>query len=222
MSSVQSMFCNVPLISASAGEIVTKLTGSLAAEASVHAARSFILEMNDTGVLLKLDFKNAFNSVHRDKMLSVIRTHLPQYYGSVWQMYWQSSQLHCEDFSLLSESGVQQGDPLGPLLFCLVTRDLNMSMKSAFNIWYLDDGTLGRSPGTVEQDLCVVLFKGQDIGLELNMSKCEAFVHGGESVSRALAIAQFKQLSPDIKSLSSKELSLLGSPLHLDAAATAI
>jgi hypothetical protein len=56
-----------------------------------------------------------------------------------------------------------------------------MSMKSEFNVWYLDDGTLGGSTETVEQDLRVVLAKGRDIGLELNMSKCEAFVYRGNS-----------------------------------------
>jgi hypothetical protein len=44
-------------------------------------------------------------------------------------------------------------------------------MKSAFNVWYLDDGILGGSPETVEQGLRVVLAKGKDIELELNISK---------------------------------------------------
>ena len=44
---------------------------------------------------------------------------------------------------LLSEEGVQQGDPLGPLLFCLATLPIVKRLSSPLNMWYLDDGTLG-------------------------------------------------------------------------------
>ena len=38
----------------------------------------------------------------------------------------------------LSE-GVQQGDPLGPLLFCLAVHSMGLSLKSEFRVLYLDD-----------------------------------------------------------------------------------
>ena len=46
-----------------------------------------------------------------------------------------------------SAEGVQQGDPLGPLLFCLTIHQLCSRMKSELS---LDDGTLG---GKVEDVL---------------------------------------------------------------------
>src|SRR6218665_1018043 len=39
-------------------------------EATVHAARRFVGSMSADCVLAKLDFKNAFNSLHRDRMLA--------------------------------------------------------------------------------------------------------------------------------------------------------
>lgn len=46
--------------------------------------------------------------------------------------------------TLTSEVGPQQGDPLGPLLFSLLSiHPIIASLKSEINIWYLDDGTLG-------------------------------------------------------------------------------
>ena len=39
--------------------------------------------------------------------------------------------------------GVEQGDLLGPLLFCLTTQPLVLKLKSEFKVFYLDEGTLG-------------------------------------------------------------------------------
>ena len=41
-----------------------------------------------------------------------------------------------------SNSGVQQGNPLDPLLFSLAIHDIASSMKSDFNVWYLEDATI--------------------------------------------------------------------------------
>ena len=43
--------------------------------------------------------------------------------------------------------GVQQGDPLGPLLFALSLQEVLVELLSLFDeasgkIWYLDDGTI--------------------------------------------------------------------------------
>ena len=53
---------------------------------------------------------------------------------------------------LLSKEGVQQGDPLGPLLFSLAINDAISCCKSEFNMWYLDDGTLGGNVDVVLAD----------------------------------------------------------------------
>ncbi|GAU90416.1 hypothetical protein RvY_02833 [Ramazzottius varieornatus] len=114
------------------------------AEAAVHSASLFVTQNEkDCQVLLKLDFKNAFNTVFGDKMLLEVQKCVPQYFLFVYQMYGQPSNLFYGDQILSSARGVQQGDPLGPLLFCLVTRELSKFLQSPFNCWYLDDATVG-------------------------------------------------------------------------------
>ena len=48
---------------------------------------------------------------------------------------------------ITSAEGIQEGDPIGPLLFCLSIYDLVSSLKSEYRVLYLDDGTIG---GTLE------------------------------------------------------------------------
>ena len=179
-------------------------------------------EDNETRVLLKLDFRNAFNTVHRDKMLLAVSQHIPQFYGFVWQMYRQSSLLSFGEFMLQSSSGVQQGDPLGPLLYCLLTREMANSMHSPLNAWYLDDATVGGPLETVERDLLAVVAMGRDVGLELNFCKCEALVYGGNEASRAETTNRMRQRVPEIKLPSREELTLLGAPLLPPGVATAL
>ena len=48
---------------------------------------------------------------------------------------------------IASAEGIQQGDPIGPLLFCLSIHDFVSILKSEYKVFYLDDGTIG---GTLE------------------------------------------------------------------------
>ena len=42
---------------------------ALGAEAAVHAVRAFLSNLEDGHLIIKFDFRNAFNSIRRDKML---------------------------------------------------------------------------------------------------------------------------------------------------------
>ena len=68
-------------------------------------------------LLVKLDFKNAFNSLRRDCMISAVQQFIPDILSLVHSAY-ASSLLFCGDHTFLSAEGVQQGNPLGLLLLC--------------------------------------------------------------------------------------------------------
>jgi hypothetical protein len=153
------------------------------AEAIVHASRKFIKTHSTSGMFLKLDFANAFNATYRSKVLEVAHKHVPSLlYPSILQAYGSFSHLFYGDDTIQSAEGLQQGDPLGPLLFCLAVNDLVKSLQSPFNIWYLDDGTFAGPAQLVLEDLLAVQAASSKLGLRLNPAKCELFriVFGNE------------------------------------------
>ena len=50
----------------------------LGCEAAVHAARLYLHNLPSDHLLLKLDVKNAFNCLHRERMLSAVRMSTPE------------------------------------------------------------------------------------------------------------------------------------------------
>ena len=75
---------------------------------------------------------------------------------------------------------MQQGDPLGPLLFCLAVAKVLKACEGDLVVGYLDDLTVG---GDYEQLIALVPIIEEvsaTLGLSLNHSKCE-FV-GGEGI----------------------------------------
>ena len=89
------------------------------AEAAVHAARLYMQMADSTLVVVKLNFCNTFNSIRRDKMLECVEDLVPALYSLVHSAYSEPSTLFWGEKTLASAEGVQQGDTLGPLLFCL-------------------------------------------------------------------------------------------------------
>lgn len=67
-------------------------------------------------------------------------------------------------------TGVQQGDPLGPLGFALTLQPIIDSQRFPVSR-YLDDGTLVGSPDDLLAALRIVESDGPSIGLHLNRSK---------------------------------------------------
>jgi len=57
---------------------------------------------------------------------------------------------------MLSEEGAQQGDPLGPLYFCLVFKELLESLQSELVLGYLDDLVVGDTAEIVLTDFIVL------------------------------------------------------------------
>ena len=188
-------------------------------EAAVHAVREYITglsESRDTSlVLVKVDIKNAFNSLRRDVLLRRVRERCPELLPIVSHSYSAPTPLSFGDTVITSARGVQQGDPIGPLAFALAIDPIVRAVNSPLNIWYLDDGCLGGSAERVAQDLSRLREGFRVVGLELNPEKCEVAClgppHSPGSRAAADAIAE---VMPGIAVISPVELNLLGSPLH--------
>jgi hypothetical protein len=90
----------------------------LGCEATIHTTGTFVNNnQNRRKVLLKLDFKNAFNSVERDCILKKVQSHTPHIYPYLYQCYRNPSTLFCGDHLISSSAEAQQGDSYGPMIF---------------------------------------------------------------------------------------------------------
>ena len=179
----------------------------LGAEATAHAARSYLANIGRGQALLKIDFTNAFNTLRRDEMLNVIYNELPELYTYIHSCYFGETFLRFGQFTLLLDEGPQQGDPLGTLLFCSAALSLVKHMKSEFNCWYMDDGIIG---GTAEQllaDFNTIVVEGRKLGLVVNVPKCELITDNND------VIEKFKSVAPDIKHVKTSAAMLLGAPI---------
>ena len=108
-----------------------------------------------------------------------------------------------------SQAGVQQGDPLGPLLFCLVLHVLvsKLSEESpnlALNNWYMDDGSLFGKINDVLTAWNMIKVIGPDLGLLANLEKCELISSNGNS-------DVFNEFEPEIIKISNGDMTILGS-----------
>ena len=111
-------------------------------KAAIYSGRRFLDGLPAGEAMIKLDFSNAFNSVRRDRMLEAIMDLCPVIFSLVHSAYSSPSSLYWENEVLLSAEGIQQGDPLGPLLFCLTLHKFLLPLRSSFRVAYLDDVTL--------------------------------------------------------------------------------
>ena len=115
-------------------------------------------------MLLKIDFSNAFNSIRRDTLLETVYQRYPSVYNYTLAAYGDASFLMFGDETLLSDEGVQQGDPDGPRLFGDTINSFIQSLQSRFNVWYLDDGNLADEYQIVLGDLRDVIEEGGSVG----------------------------------------------------------
>ncbi|CAK1589334.1 unnamed protein product [Parnassius mnemosyne] len=186
-------------------------------EAAVHSVRTFLTN-SDADVLVKVDLRNAFNSIDRVTLLKEVANNTPEIYHYVWQCYSQNTNLFYENHVIDSAVGVQQGDPLGPALFSLGIQPIISNLKSKLNVWYLDDGTLGGRADDVLSDLTHIFRNFKNIGLEPNSNKCEIFFSNNLSTShRDTLIQNFNHICPGIKTVNTESLYLLGAPLFFDS-----
>eukprot|EP00731_Ephydatia_muelleri_P039251 Em1273g1a len=179
------------------------------AEKMVHGLRDCIEQhwLEDDFVVLKVDLKNAFNIVSRQAVLDECAKHFPELFPWASWCYSHHPFLWHPLGCLTSEQGVQQGDPLGPLLFSLVLNILVSAISSRddcaglkFHAWYLDDGALA---GPRSSNILALLQElGPPLGLHVNIRKCEV-----------LGQSSLDCFPSDIKKSNNPNIDILGSPI---------
>jgi len=176
------------------------------AEAAVHATRRYLQSMHENHIIVKLDFSNAFNALRRDSMLEAVAAKAPEIYRYVFDNYAYAPQLQTRQHTILSEEGTQQGDPLGPLEFCMAIHPLLESLITPLNVGYMDDLTLAGPIDDVEHDISLIEKLAPMYGLQLNRAKCEASVRSSDEVNKNQAFVGFQKVAVE-------DLTLLGAPL---------
>ncbi|KAL5515136.1 hypothetical protein EMCRGX_G000261 [Ephydatia muelleri] len=164
---------------------------------------------DDNITVCKVDMSNAFNLVSRQALLEECAVHFTELLPWVGWCYGSHPTLWHPLGQLSSETGVQQGDPLGPLLFSLVLHKLVLSIAQdkdclslLSNRWYLDDGVLSGHSQAVTRAVTLIQEMGPSLGLFINVSKCELFGHGDLS-----------SFPPEMKVSQVPNLEILGAPI---------
>ena len=115
-------------------------------------------------ITMKVDVRNAFNSLDRELMLQEIAQRWPALspyaawaygHGSALYVDHLPPLLQADGVSIQSEKGVRQGDPCGPLFFALglqpVLERVRTQVPAACTMAYADDVTLQGAPDAVQK-----------------------------------------------------------------------
>eukprot|EP00731_Ephydatia_muelleri_P009897 Em0005g483a len=188
------------------------LSRSCMEEKIIHGLRKCIEDHWDDEdfVVLKVDMRNAFNLVSRQAILDECASLFPELLPWVLWCYGTHSALWHPMGRVSSESGVQQGDPLGPLLFALVLQNIISAVdvdveciEMLFNAWFLDDGVLAGPKSAVLRAMHLIEELGPPFGIFINLAKCELY-------SRNELSSTFPVM---IKSSQVPHLEILGAPI---------
>ena len=130
------------------------------AECIIHATRITFekLQLSQDAAILHIDFKNAFSSIKRNQILNGAVTLMPSLESLAIFCYSQHSHIYYSNKIVTSQSGVQQRDSLGPLLFSLTLWPIIEEIESKIpnlnqHCWYLDDGVIARTEPELNEAL---------------------------------------------------------------------
>ncbi|KAL0226779.1 hypothetical protein P9112_014103 [Eukaryota sp. TZLM1-RC] len=122
-------------------------------------ATDVLFRQNESNVCMSLDFSNAFNSLSRRSIHGALLQYMPELIPYFQSTYCTYSNLHFGNNILISSSGVKQGDPLGPLLFCLAIHPILPQIQEMFPslkmIAYMDDVVLIGELNIVKKSNCM-------------------------------------------------------------------
>ena len=111
--------------------------------------------------------------LNSNALLEAVALHRPDLLHLAASAYGSPSLLWAGETTLASAKGVQQGDPLGPLFFCLTLDSALKSLDAEFLAGYLDDVSLGDTIPHLIGQIWTLEVAAAAIGLQLNRTKCE-------------------------------------------------
>ena len=152
-------------------------------ERAVHILQGRLEVGGPDTVIVKTDVRNAFNEIRRSTFMSKLFT--MQALGPIWRLthwaYASQSALYVVDKGALMETlwsreGVQQGDVLGGLLFCLGSQDNYVSSingaKDVTGVAVMDDFYIQGNYTQVFQPFDRYATESKQDGLILRPDKC--------------------------------------------------
>ena len=101
-----------------------------ACEAAVHAIRRYAIDHTESGqshksrLIVKLDLKNASNTGRRDHLVRVSSEHAFPITRLVHLAYSSPSTVLASGHLICSATGIQEGDPLGPVLSAMAVDEV--------------------------------------------------------------------------------------------------
>lgn len=110
-----------------------------------------------------------------------------------------------------SQEGHQQGNCLYLLLSCLPLQPILARLRSPLAFGYLDDLTLGGSPGTVEADVDLIERECLGLGLSMNHEICEP-INVDQVLDDQSTLHIFARVDPSAASPAKDEVADLGVP----------
>ena len=197
-------------------------------KAIIHVARQWLSRhrTNPDKVAVSVDVSNAFSTVHRAAVLRAVRVHFPSLSQWVDCCYRHESTLFTGSGnvalqSIRSARGVQQGDPLGPVLFALAVHPAIAEAGAATEVshpggidvcsFFLDDGFCAGSSAVVRCFFSALTEGFRRIGLTVNLDNTE--VIPARSLAQSFCPADFQECSWN----STSNFKLLGAPVGSDA-----